>query len=58
MQDADVETLIESFLGIRHAISAKMFVTPPKNAHQRIFFARGQASLEPAIATEILMRRI
>ncbi|WP_275691136.1 CerR family C-terminal domain-containing protein [Burkholderia sp. Tr-860] len=56
-READVETLIESFLGIMHAISAKMFVTP-KNAHQRMFFAREQAGLEPAIATEILMQRI
>ncbi|WP_246795906.1 CerR family C-terminal domain-containing protein [Burkholderia perseverans] len=54
---AGVETLIDAFLGIMHAISERMF-TAPKTVHQRMFFAREQAGLEPNVATEILMERI
>lgn len=54
---AGVETLIDAFLGIMHALLERMF-TAPKTAHQRMFFAREQAGLEPDVATEILMERI
>jgi AcrR family transcriptional regulator len=56
-EDADVDTLIDAFLAIMQVISSKMFDTP-KTVHQRMFFAREQAGLEPAFASEMLMERV
>ncbi|MBN3726144.1 CerR family C-terminal domain-containing protein [Burkholderia sp. Ac-20379] len=56
-EDADVDTLIDAYIGIMQVISSKMFDTP-KTVHQRMFFAREQAGLEPAFASEMLMERV
>ncbi|MGS0891711.1 CerR family C-terminal domain-containing protein [Burkholderia stagnalis] len=55
--DADAGVLIDAFVGLLRAMSARMFEMP-KTANQRMFFAREQGGLEPPDATEILMRRL
>ncbi|GAB7539374.1 CerR family C-terminal domain-containing protein [Burkholderia sp. 3C] len=56
-QDADLDTLIDAFVGVMQVIASKMFDTP-KTVHQRMFFAREQAGSEPAFASEMLMERV
>jgi AcrR family transcriptional regulator len=56
-ENADVETLIDAFLGIQDVIAARMFETTC-GPDARLFFAREQAGTEPAIATDILQARL
>ncbi|CAM2178245.1 TetR/AcrR family transcriptional regulator, regulator of cefoperazone and chloramphenicol sensitivity [Burkholderia latens] len=55
--DADVDALIDAFIGILRMLADRMF-TVPKTLGQRMFFAREQLGQEPAGATEILMKRV
>ncbi|WP_322088683.1 CerR family C-terminal domain-containing protein [Burkholderia sp. BCC1999] len=55
--DADVDVLIDAFIGLLRALSDRMF-TAPKTLNQRLFFAREQVGQEPASASEILMKRM
>nr|WP_175802572.1 CerR family C-terminal domain-containing protein [Burkholderia anthina] len=55
--DADVDALIDAFIGILRMLADRMF-TVPKTLGQRMFFAREQVGQEPASATEILMKRV
>ncbi|MBY4869319.1 DUF1956 domain-containing protein [Burkholderia sp. Bp9017] len=55
--DADVDALIDAFVGILRMLADRMF-TVPKTLGQRMFFAREQVGQEPASATEILMKRV
>ncbi|MBY8609009.1 CerR family C-terminal domain-containing protein [Burkholderia arboris] len=55
--DADVDVLIDAFIGLLRALSDRMF-TAPKTMNQRMFFAREQGGQEPASASEILMTRM
>ncbi|WP_423381717.1 CerR family C-terminal domain-containing protein [Burkholderia sp. LMG 32019] len=55
--DADVDVLIDAFVGLLRALSDRMF-TAPKTMNQRLFFAREQVGQEPASASEILMKRM
>ncbi|RQT74883.1 CerR family C-terminal domain-containing protein [Burkholderia cepacia] len=55
--DADVDVLIDAFIGLLRALSDRMF-TAPKTMNQRMFFAREQGGQEPASASEILMKRM
>ncbi|AXF24118.1 DUF1956 domain-containing protein [Burkholderia pyrrocinia] len=55
--DADVDVLIDAFIGLLRALSDRMF-TAPKTMNQRMFFVREQGGQEPASASEILMKRM
>ncbi|CAB3745870.1 TetR family transcriptional regulator [Burkholderia puraquae] len=55
--DADVDVLIDAFVGLLRALSDRMF-TAPKTMNQRMFFVREQGGQEPASASEILMKRM
>jgi TetR/AcrR family transcriptional regulator, regulator of cefoperazone and chloramphenicol sensitivity len=55
--DADVDVLIDAFVGLLRALADRMF-TAPKTMNQRMFFAREQGGQEPASASEILMTRM
>ncbi|AFQ51239.1 CerR family C-terminal domain-containing protein [Burkholderia cepacia] len=55
--DADVDVLIDAFIGIMRALADRMF-TVPKTMNQRMFFAREQGGQEPESASEILMTRM
>ncbi|CAB3751305.1 TetR family transcriptional regulator [Burkholderia sp. MSh2] len=54
---AEVDELIDAFIGLLRALSDRMF-TSPKTMNQRMFFAREQGGQEPANASEILMQRM
>jgi len=55
--DADVDALIDAFIGILRTLADRIF-TVPKTLGQRMFFAREQVGQEPAGATDILMKRV
>ncbi|AOJ28138.1 MULTISPECIES: CerR family C-terminal domain-containing protein [Burkholderia] len=54
---AEIDVLIDAFIGLLRALSDRMF-TAPKTMNQRMFFAREQGGQEPASASEILMSRM
>ncbi len=55
--EADVEELIEAFVGIQRAMAGKIFEASG-TPNQRMLFAREQSGYEPESASQILMQRV